>query len=71
MHQYNVGTLFERIAIDILAPYLENQRENRYLLIAIEYFIKWPSVIKTHRQWRCPCDQSLVKRPTTLWTQWV
>jgi hypothetical protein len=42
MHQYNVGALFESIAIDVAGPFpLRNQR-NRYLLIAMDYFTKWP-----------------------------
>jgi hypothetical protein len=40
MHQYNVGAPFERIAIDIAGPFLESDRGNRYLLIAIDYFTK-------------------------------
>jgi hypothetical protein len=44
MHQYNVGAPFERIAIDIAGPFPESDRGNRYLLIAMDYFTKWPEV---------------------------
>ena len=44
MHQYIVGAPFERIAIDIAGPYTESDRENRYLLVAMDYFTKWPEV---------------------------
>jgi hypothetical protein len=43
MHQY-VGALFERIAIDIAGPFPESDGGNRYLLIAMDYFTKWPEV---------------------------
>jgi transposase InsO family protein len=44
MHQYNVGAPFERVAIDIAGPFPQSDRGNRYLLIAIDYFTKWPEV---------------------------
>jgi len=44
MHQYNVGTPFERIAIDIAGPFQESDKGNRYFLIAMDYFTKWPEV---------------------------
>jgi hypothetical protein len=40
MHQYNVGAPFERIAVDITGPFLESDRGNRYLLVAMDYFTK-------------------------------
>jgi hypothetical protein len=50
MHQYNVGATFEKIAIDIAGPFPESDREYRYLLIAIEYFTKWPEVYAIRNQ---------------------
>jgi hypothetical protein len=44
MHQYNIGVQFERIAFDIAGPFPESYREHRYLLIAMDYFTKWPDV---------------------------
>ena len=44
MHQYNVGAPFERIAIDISGSFPESDNGNRYLLIAMDYFTKWPQV---------------------------
>jgi hypothetical protein len=44
MHQYNVGPPFERIAIDITGPFPERDRGNRYFLVAMDYFTKWPEV---------------------------
>jgi hypothetical protein len=42
MYQYNVGALFEKIAIDVAGPFPRNDQGNRYLLIAMDYFTKWP-----------------------------
>jgi len=44
MHQYNVGAPFERIAVDIAGPFPGSDRGNRYLLVTMDYFTKWPDV---------------------------
>jgi hypothetical protein len=44
MHQCNIGAPFERVAIDIAGPFPVSDRGNRYLLVAMDYFIKWPEV---------------------------
>jgi hypothetical protein len=44
MHQYNVRAPFKRVAIDISGPFLESNRGNRYLLVAMDYITKWPEV---------------------------
>jgi hypothetical protein len=43
IHQY-VGAPFERIAMDIAQPFLQSDRGNRYLLIAMDYFTEFPEV---------------------------
>jgi hypothetical protein len=47
MHQYNIGAPFERVAIDIAGPFPESNKGNRYLLVAMDYFTKWPEVYIT------------------------
>jgi transposase InsO family protein len=42
MNQYNVAAPFERIAIDVAGPFPLSDQRNRYLLIAMDYFTKWP-----------------------------
>jgi transposase InsO family protein len=42
MYQYNVGAPFERIAIDVSGPFPRSDQVNRCLLIAVDYFTKWP-----------------------------
>ena len=39
---YNVGAPMERIAIDVLGPLPVTERGSKYLLVAIDYFTKWP-----------------------------
>jgi hypothetical protein len=41
LHQYNVGAPFERIAINVAGPFPQSDQGNRYLLIDVDYFIKW------------------------------
>lgn len=42
MQQYNVGAPFERIAIDVAGPFPETHQGNKYILVANDYFSKWP-----------------------------
>ena len=42
MGQYNVGAPMERLAVDVLGPLPETDSGNKYILIAMDYFSKWP-----------------------------
>lgn len=44
MKQYVVGAPFERVAVDVAGPFPATQSGNRYILVAIDYFTKWPEV---------------------------
>ncbi|GFT10349.1 retrovirus-related Pol polyprotein from transposon 412 [Trichonephila clavipes] len=44
LHRYNVGAPFERIAFDILGPLPKTVSGNKYLLVVMDYFTKWPEV---------------------------
>ena len=50
MQQYNVGSPFERIGIDILGPLPATERGNRYLVVVMDYFTKWPEVFPVPNQ---------------------
>ena len=39
---YNVGSPMERIAIDVLGPLPKTDLGNQYILVAQDYFTKWP-----------------------------
>ena len=41
MRQYNVGSPFERIAIDVAGPFPESNQGNKYIVAVMDYFSKW------------------------------
>ena len=41
---YQVGSPMERIAIDVLGPLPKTDDDNKYLLMCMDYFTKWPEV---------------------------
>ncbi|KAJ8363722.1 hypothetical protein SKAU_G00125530 [Synaphobranchus kaupii] len=42
VQQHLVGAPMERVGVDILGPFPVTDSGNRYILIAIDYFTKWP-----------------------------
>jgi hypothetical protein len=44
MQQYNVRAPLERTIVDIAGPFPESKSGNQHLLIAMDYFTKWPEV---------------------------
>lgn len=41
----NAGAPFERVAIDVLGPLPTTNRGNRYVLVLMDYFTKWPEAL--------------------------
>ena len=41
---YTIGAPMERIAIDIMGPLPVSGNGNRYVLVTMDYFSKWPEV---------------------------
>ena len=41
MQQYNVGSPFERVAIDAAGPFPETEDGNKYIIVVMDYFSKW------------------------------
>jgi hypothetical protein len=50
MQIYRVGAPMERVGIDILGPLPLTDSGNRYLLVAMDYFTKWPEVVALPNQ---------------------
>ncbi|XP_058864420.1 uncharacterized protein LOC131706752 [Acipenser ruthenus] len=42
LQQYQVGGPMERVAVDVLGPFPRSERGNRFVLVALDYFTKWP-----------------------------
>ena len=47
---YNVEEPMERVAIDVLGPFTETNSGNKYILIAMDYFSKWPEACALQNQ---------------------
>jgi len=44
LHPIELKAPFQRTGIDIVRPLTIIKKENRYIVIAMDYFIKWPIV---------------------------
>lgn len=44
MKKYVVGVLMERIVFDIMGLLLEIEKRDCYILVIVDYFIKWIEV---------------------------
>ena len=44
------GFPFERIATDIVGPLPKTQRNNRYMLVVIDYYTRWPKAFALEHQ---------------------
>jgi Integrase zinc binding domain/Integrase core domain len=42
LHPIEINEPFEMIGIDIVGPLSETEKGNRYIVVAIDYFTKWP-----------------------------
>ena len=49
MHGIIAEAPFERIGIDFVGPLPETEEGNRYILVMVDYFTKWPEVKATKR----------------------
>ncbi|KAI5743998.1 hypothetical protein M8J77_024652 [Diaphorina citri] len=50
LQKYVVGAPFERIAIDVAGPFPETNNGNRYILVIMDYFSKWPEAFAIPNQ---------------------
>ena len=50
LSQMAAGFPFERIAMDIVGPLPKTSRNNRYLLVVIDYYTRWPEAFALEHQ---------------------
>lgn len=50
MRIYNVGVPWERVALDVAGPFPVTKAGNRYILVVMDYFTKWPEVFAIPNQ---------------------
>ncbi len=60
LQQYLVGAPMERIGVDILGPFPFKEAGNRFVLVAMDYFTKWPEAYAVPDQSASTTAQRLV-----------
>ncbi|UYV82242.1 K02A2.6-like [Cordylochernes scorpioides] len=58
---YNVGAPFERIAIDVAGPFPKSDLGNKYILIIMDYFTKWPVAVPIPDQEASTVSEALLQ----------
>ena len=61
MTQYNVGAPMVRLGIDVMGPLPETETGNKYVLIIMDYFSKWPEAFPMPNQEAITVAEILVK----------
>lgn len=59
---HNAGAPMERVAIDIVGPFPVSSSGNRYILVAMDYFTKWPEAYAIPNQEATTVAQVLVEQ---------
>nr|XP_055054004.1 uncharacterized protein LOC129439426 [Misgurnus anguillicaudatus] len=50
LQQRQVGCPMDRVAVDVLGPFPQTQRGNRFVVVAMDYFTKWPEAYAVPNQ---------------------
>ncbi|GBM16736.1 hypothetical protein AVEN_9336-1 [Araneus ventricosus] len=61
LQRYNVGAPIERMALNILGPFPVTRKGNRYVLVLMDYFTKWPEAIPIPNQGASTVAEKLVR----------
>ncbi len=62
LQQYLVGAPMERIGVDIFGPFPITEAGNRFVLVAMDYFTKWPEAYAVPDQSASTTVQRLVDK---------
>lgn len=62
MQQYNTGSPMERMTTDVMGPLPLSTSGNRYLVIVMDYFTKWPEAFAVPNQETGTVVDALVKQ---------
>lgn len=65
LQQYLVGAPMERVGVDILGPFPVTESGNRYVLVAMDYFTKWPEAYAVPDQSAATTAERLVEEMFT------
>ncbi|UYV81786.1 K02A2.6-like [Cordylochernes scorpioides] len=58
---YNVGAPFERISIDVVGPFPKSDLGNKYILVIMDYFTKWPVAVPIPDQEASTLSEALLQ----------
>ncbi|GBM72691.1 hypothetical protein AVEN_213185-1 [Araneus ventricosus] len=61
LQRFNVDAPFERMALDILGPFPVSTKGNRYVLVLMDCFTKWPEAIPIPDQVALTVAEELVR----------
>ncbi|KAF7648160.1 hypothetical protein LDENG_00161160 [Lucifuga dentata] len=61
LQQYQVGAPMERVGVDILGPFPVTDHSNRYVLVEMDYFTKWPEAYAVPDQGAATTAEKLVQ----------
>ena len=61
LQQYLVGAPMERVGVDVLGPFPVTDSGNRYVLVAMDYFTKWPEAYAVPDQSAATTAERLVE----------
>ena len=65
LQQYLVGAPMERVGVDVLGPFPVTDAGNRYVLVAVDYFTKWPEAYAVPDQSATTTAEKLVEEMFT------
>src|SRR5436190_5845630 len=62
MRQYNVGSPFEWIAVDVAGPFPETEDGNKYIIFVMDYFSKWAEAYALPNQEASTIAEEIIKQ---------